>query len=87
MHLASFVYHYVYEGFLGGSVEMSLPANVGDTGSLPGSGRSPREGTGNLLQYSCLGNPMDGGAWQATVNCVAKSQTQLKRLSIYACMQ
>ena len=77
MHLASFAYHYVYEGFLGGSVVMSLPANVGDTGSLPGSGRSPGEGTGNLLQYSCLGNPMDGAAWRATVHGAAKSRTRL----------
>ena len=87
MHLASFVSCYVCEGFLGGSVVMSLPANVGDMGSLPGSGRSPGEGTGNLLQYSCLGNPMDGAAWWAAVNYVAKCRTQLKRLSIYACMQ
>ena len=42
------------------------PANVGEMGSIPGSGRSPGEGNGNLLQYSCLGNPMDRGAWLAT---------------------
>ena len=41
--------------------------NAGDLGSIPGSGRSPGEGNGNPLQYSCLENPMDGGAWQATV--------------------
>ena len=81
MHLASFVYHYVYEGFLGGSVEMSLPANVGDTGSLPGSGRSPREGTGNLLQYSCLGNPMDRGAWQAYSHWGHKESDVTERLN------
>ena len=46
-------------------------------GSIPGSGRSPGEGNGNPLQYSCLGNPMDRGAWWATVHRVAKSQTQL----------
>ena len=46
-------------------------------GSIPGSGRSPGEGNGNLLQYSCLENPMDRGAWQAKVQGVAKSQTQL----------
>jgi len=57
------------------------PANAGDVRdmvSIPGSGRSPAEGNGNPLQYSCLKNPMDRGAWQATVHGVAKSQTQLK---------
>ena len=48
------------------------PANAGDVGSIPGSGRSPGEGNGNPLQYSCLGNPMDRGAWRATVHGVAK---------------
>ena len=47
-------------------------ANAGDAGSIPGSGRSPGEGNGNPLQYSCLGNPMDRGAWWATVHGVAK---------------
>ena len=51
--------------------------NVGDLGSIPGSGRSPGEGNGNPLQYSCLENPMDGGAWWATVHGVAKSRTRL----------
>ena len=55
----------------------NLPANAGDAGSIPGSGRPPGEGNGNALQYSCLGNPMDREAWQATVHGVAKSQTQL----------
>ena len=49
--------------------------NVGDPGLIPGLGRSPGEGNGNLLQYSCLENPMDGGAWWAAVHGVAKSQT------------
>ena len=44
----------------------NLPANAGGMGSIPGLGRSPRDGNGNLLQYSCLGNPMDRGAWWAT---------------------
>ena len=48
------------------------PANAGDVGLIPGSGRSPGEGNGNPLQYSCLENPMDGGAWQATVHKVSK---------------
>ena len=52
-----------------------LPANAGDTGSIPGSGRSPGGGNGNLLQYSCLENPMDEGARWATVHGVAKSRT------------
>ena len=51
--------------------------NVGDPGLIPGLGRSPGEGNGNLLQYSCLENPMDGGAWWAAVHGVAKSQTWL----------
>ena len=58
----------------------NLPANAqesGDTGSFPGSGRSPRGGNGNPLHYSCLENPMDRGSWWATVHGVAKSQTQL----------
>ena len=49
--------------------------NARDMSSIPGSGRSPGEGNGNPLQYSCLENPMDGGAWWATVHGVAKSQT------------
>ena len=65
------------------------PANAGDirdTGLIPGSGRSPGGAHGNLLQYSCLGNPMNRGAWQDTVYAVAKSQTWLKRLSTHARM-
>ena len=57
--------------------------NVRNVGSIPGSGRSPGEGNGNPLQYSCLENLMDRGAWWATVHRVAKSQTQLKRLSMH----
>ena len=51
--------------------------NAGDLGLIPGSGRSPGEGNGNPLQYSCLENPMDKGAWWATVHGVAKSWTRL----------
>ena len=51
--------------------------NAGDPGLIPGLGRSPGEGNGNPLQYSCLENPMDRGAWQATVHGVAKSRTRL----------
>ena len=53
-------------------------------GLIPGSGRSPGEGHGNPLQYSCLQNPMDRGPWWATVHGVTKSQTHLKQLSMYA---
>ena len=60
------------EGFPGGSVVKNLPANAEDVDSIPGSGRSPGEGNGNTIKYSCLGNPMDRGAWWATVHGVAK---------------
>ena len=62
----------MYQGFLGDSVVKNLPANAGDTGSLPGSGRSPGEGNGNPFQYSCLENPMDRGACWVTVHGIAK---------------
>ena len=67
-------------------VVKNLPVNVGDirdVGSIPGSGRSPGGGHGNSLQYSCLENPMDRGAWRAIVHGVARSQTQLKQLSMH----
>ena len=54
-----------------------IACNAGDLGSIPGSGRSPGEGNGNPLQYSCLENSMDRGVWWATVQGVAKSQTRL----------
>ena len=57
--------------------------NAGDGGLIGGSGRSPGEGSSNALRYSCLGNPTDRGAWWATVHRVAKSWTQLKRLSTH----
>ena len=63
--------------FLGGSDGKASTYNAGDPGSIPGSGRSPGEGNGNPLQYSCLENLMDEGAWQATDHGVAKSQMQL----------
>ena len=59
--------------FPGGSDCKASAYNVGDLSSIPGLGRSSGEGTGNPLQYSCLENPMDRGAWQATVHGVAKS--------------
>ena len=66
-----------HRGFPGGSAVKNPPANAGDMGLIPGLGRFPGEGTGNPLQYSCLENPMDRGAWWAAINGVAKSQTQL----------
>ena len=53
------------------------PASAGDIGSIPGSGRSPGEASGNPLQYSCLGNPMNRGAWWTIVHGVSKNQTRL----------
>ena len=58
--------------FPGGSEVKNLLCDTGDSGSIPGSGRSLGEGNGNLVQYSCLENPMDRGAWRATVHGVAK---------------
>ena len=65
------------QGFPGGSDGEESACNVGDLGLIPGSGRSPGEGNGNALQYSCLENPMDRGAWWATVHGLAKSWTWL----------
>ena len=78
---SAFCHHDIWlegEGsFPGGSVVKNLPANAGDVSLIPGSGRSSGEGSGNPLHYSCLGNPVDRGAWQVTVHGVAKSGTQL----------
>ena len=62
-------------GFPDGSDGKESVCSVGDPDLIPGSGRPPGEGNGNTIQYSCLENPMDGGAWQATVHGVAKSWT------------
>ena len=72
--------HMVTDGNLGcpgGSDSKGSVCNLGDPGSIPGSGRSLEEGDGYLLEYSCLVNPMDKGAWQAIVHGVSKVQTQL----------
>ena len=69
------------QGFPGGSEGKVSACNVGDLGSVPGSGRSPEEGNGNPLQWSCLENPRDAGAWWAAVYGVSQSRTRLKRLS------
>ena len=68
--------------FPGGSDGKASASNVGDLGSSPGSGRSPGEGKGNPLQYSCLEDSRDRGAWWATVHAVAKSQTMTERLRL-----
>ena len=84
-----YIYTHIYINIWDSQVELvvkNLPANAGnlrDTGLIPGWGRSPGRGHGNLLQYSCLKYSMDSGAWQATVHKVAKSWTQLKQLSIH----
>ena len=72
--------------FFSDSVVQNPLAKAGDMGLILGLGRSPGEGNGNPLQYSCLGNPRDRGAWQATVHGVAKSQTQLKQLNMQTCV-
>ena len=64
-------------GFPGSSGVKNPPANAGDVGSIPGSGRSPGEGNVNPLVYTCLGNPTDRGAWWASVHGVAKSRHDL----------
>ena len=70
-------------GFPGGSEVKASAGNAGDLGLIPVSGRSLGEGNGNPLQYSCLENPMDGGAWWATVHRVAKSGTRLSDFTFF----
>ena len=67
--------------FPGGSAGKESAFSAGDPGSIPGLGSSPGEGNGNLFQYSCLQNAMDGEAWQATIYGVEKSQLQLSNFS------
>ena len=64
-------------GFPGGSDGKESACNTGDPGSILGLGRSPEEGNGNPLQYSCLENSMDGGAWWVTLHGITKSWTRL----------
>ena len=73
-------------GFPGGSVAKNPSANAGDLGLNPGLRRSLGEGDGNPLQYSCLGNPMDKGAWWATVHRAAKESDTTEHLSMHAHM-
>ena len=69
-------------GFPGGTVVKNPPANVGDVGLIPGSGKSSGEKNGNPLQYSYLGNPMDRGAWRAKVHGVAKELDTTERQTL-----
>ena len=81
----TFIFSYIYpkvkflghNGFPGGSEVKASACKAGDPGSIPGSRGSPGEGNRNPLQYSCLENPMGGGAWWATVHGVAQSRTRL----------
>ena len=70
-------------GSYGGSEDKASACNAGDPGSIPGLGRSPGEGNGTPLQYPCLENPMEGGAWWATVHGVAKSRTRLSDFTYF----
>ena len=75
---------FLYLGFPGGSEVKNPPANVGDTGdssSIPGLGISPGRGNGNLLQYSCLGNPMDRETWCAPIHGAAKESDMTEQLN------
>ena len=78
------VFPVVIYSFPGGSEDKVSACSEGDLGLIPGSGRSPGEGNGNPLQYSCLENPMDGGAWWAAVHRVAKSQTRLSDFTFFS---
>ena len=73
---------YIYKGFPDGSDGKESACNSGDQGSIPGLGRSPGEGNGNPLQYSCLENPMDRGAWQATVHGVTNIHTMCVQMYV-----
>ena len=71
------IWYHLHLGFSGGWAVKNLPANAGDTGSIPGSGSFPGGGNGNSLQCSCLENPENRGAWWATVHGVAKNRMRL----------
>ena len=71
------------EGFPSGSEGKASACNAGDPASIPGLGRSPGEGNGNPLQYSCLENPMDRGAWRATVHRATKSWARLSDFTFF----
>ena len=75
---------YMFLSFPGGSVVKNPPANAGNARSVSGLGRSPEGGNGNPLQYSCLGNPMDGGAWWAIIHALKRVRHDL--VNIHVCV-
>ena len=76
-----FIFPNYDRGFPGGSAVENLPVNAGDPGSIPEWGRSPGGGNGNPLQYSCLENPMDRGAWRPSVHGVEEELDTIQRLN------
>ena len=82
-HLSNSKYAFQTLGFPGGSDSKESAGNTRDLVSIPGLGRSPEGGHDNLLQYSCLENPMGRGAWQTTVHGVEKSQSRLRHFTLY----
>ena len=80
-HFSKSSFVFLFLDFLGGSVVKNLPVNEGETSSIPGLGRVPWEGNGNPRQYPCLGNPMDRGAWKATIHGVAEELDMTYRLN------
>ena len=80
--LNQYIYWYAYQGFPGGSDGKESACSVRDLGSTPGSGRSPGEGNGNPLQYSCLENSMDRGAFWGTVHGVTKESDMTEGLKL-----
>ena len=81
LHCKQILHQLSYQGSPGDTVVKSLPANAGNAGLTPGLGRTPGEGNGNPLQYSCLGNPRDRGGWRATIHGVAKESDTTQRLN------
>ena len=81
VHFLPFEGSFILRGFPSGSVVKNQPANAGDVGLIPGLGRSPGKGNDKPLQYSCLENPMDRGAWQAIDHGVAKELDTTKPLT------
>ena len=81
-YTTTYLYTTTFFGFPGGSEVKASACNAGDLGLIPGLGKYPGEGNGNPLQYSCLKNPMDGGAWWTTVHGVAESRTRLSDFTL-----
>ena len=83
-YIQVFLLSYKFPGGASGKEPACNAGDIRDAGLIPGSGRYPGRGHGTPLQYSCLENPMDRGAWQATVHRVTKNQTLLKQASLHA---